>query len=384
MLRNIVLKLSLVLVGIFIGVGSLEVVIRVVHPQIQSANQVGDPVLLWKRKPNAKFRVKNVSGEWVDVKINEEGFRTRSFHSLPPAPRIVFLGDSFLEGLYAPENCLFVNRVEARLRETLGREAVCLNLGIAGYGPDQETILYSRVASAVRPDTVVLAYFGGNDLENVALQTLFTMSPDGRLISNAEGRPVTLRTRMFYAVKNFFLHDMHLFSAIIQPLSNNAAVVRLLTRLGVIHVDIDAVAEKGAAFTYNKEQYASVMPPRVDAAWKKMARVLELLQQRTRAHGASLMILYIPHEQEVSPEKWTKFAEETRTSGVTSPPDSGMVERALGGIAGSLHIPFVSLSPVFRQEYRARRIYIENDGHWTCDGQDLAAKAFLAAAGPNL
>ncbi|OGH56885.1 MAG: hypothetical protein A3G34_06925 [Candidatus Lindowbacteria bacterium RIFCSPLOWO2_12_FULL_62_27] len=382
MRRKTLIKLSFVLASGLLGLLVLEIAVRIVHPQFLAVSQLADPVLLWRRRPNLDMQVLNADGEWFLFQTNSDGFRAREFNALPEGRQVLFFGDSFIEGDYVSDTCLFVNHVESFLREGTGDPYVCLNLGTAGYGLDQQTLLYNRLRGRLRPSVVVLAYAGGA-VEKVATRTLFSLDPRGALISNVnESAAPPVSQRLYYGAKNFFLHDLHLFSAIIWPLSTNPDFIRLMTRLGLFHVDLAAIGESGPAFSYRHEQYRREAPPRIKTAWEKYSKVLALMDDRVRSDGARLMILYIPSEEEMYPDKWAKFSSEAAPG--ESPLDSGLVEQTVRRIAESRQIAFVSLLPVLRAAAREERLYYPKDGHWTCKTQRMAAREFSGMMIPHL
>ncbi len=97
----------------------------------------------------------------ITVHHNAEGFRDK-----PRGPkvkkRIAFVGDSFVWGHDAEEGERFTDKLEALLP---GWEMI--NLGVSGYGTDQELILIQKWFDHYQPDIVVLV-FCNNDLNDNA------------------------------------------------------------------------------------------------------------------------------------------------------------------------------------------------------------------------
>jgi hypothetical protein len=99
---------------------------------------------------------------------NDWGVRDRPRSIVRPANvrfRSVFVGDSFLEGLYthAPISQL----IEQRWAAESYPNAEAINLGIAATGPRQYYYRIKRVALALNPDAIVIFVYAGNDFIQV-------------------------------------------------------------------------------------------------------------------------------------------------------------------------------------------------------------------------
>ena len=119
-----------------------------------------DPELGWRYRPLARARHRD-DGFDVAIEINAQGFRDRPFELPADRPRIVALGDSLTFGWGVEAEEGFTSRLEDRLG------ADVLNLGVSGYGTDQELLLWEREGRALRP-LVVLLTVCANDLEEIA------------------------------------------------------------------------------------------------------------------------------------------------------------------------------------------------------------------------
>ena len=93
----------------------------------------------------------------ITVRHNALGFRDRE-HGPKRKPRIAFVGDSFVWGYDVDEGERFTERLQATLPDL-----EVLNLGISGFGTDQEFLLLEKVFDALRPDLVVLVFCAEND-----------------------------------------------------------------------------------------------------------------------------------------------------------------------------------------------------------------------------
>ena len=79
--------------------------------------------------------------------------------------RSVLVGDSFLEGYYIPAP--ISELVEQRWASEGHADAEAINLGVAATGPRQYYYRIKRVALALKPDTIVVFVYAGNDFIQV-------------------------------------------------------------------------------------------------------------------------------------------------------------------------------------------------------------------------
>ncbi len=90
-----------------------------------------------------------------ELRYDQHGFRND--RDLDRA-EIVVIGDSYVESPMLPNSVLLTTT----LSEAVGSPVA--NLGISGYGPEQELIVFKRYALNLRPKTLVWVFFEGNDL----------------------------------------------------------------------------------------------------------------------------------------------------------------------------------------------------------------------------
>ena len=117
--------------------------------------------------------------------------------------RIVVLGDSIVWGYGVEDDEVFTSVLE---REDPGVEWI--NLGVSGYGTDQESLLLEREGMRYKPD-IVLAEVCENDFdENVHDQVyhiypkpLFALRQGSLLLTNAPVPRVSLLDRLFYRLE---------------------------------------------------------------------------------------------------------------------------------------------------------------------------------------
>jgi hypothetical protein len=96
----------------------------------------------------------------IHVRHNSLGFRDRE-HPAKTKPRLVFLGDSYVWGFDVEQDERFTDRLAARLPDW-----DILNIGVSGYGTDQEYMLLQKFFRQLDPDIVFLLFCVSNDIKD--------------------------------------------------------------------------------------------------------------------------------------------------------------------------------------------------------------------------
>lgn len=107
--------------------------------------------------PHARYRHQKSCFDLIYTS-NAHGMRDREREMKSSAPRVVMLGDSFVEGWGVTDGQRFTNRLEG------ATGTPHLNFGVAGdFGAVQEAILYRTLASKFEHDAVILTILPAND-----------------------------------------------------------------------------------------------------------------------------------------------------------------------------------------------------------------------------
>lgn len=166
------INLSLVFLGLFLALLISELFVALVMPQqVRMARTPGsfflryDPDIGWINREGAEGEDNPPTGiPAYKVRINSLGYRGREVPVSKPigTRRIAFIGDSntFGYGVQEPR------RFSDILAGTAPAKTEILNLGVFGYGTDQEAIFLEKSVLRFTPDMVVLAVSAG-DLSDV-------------------------------------------------------------------------------------------------------------------------------------------------------------------------------------------------------------------------
>jgi len=170
---NLLLALaSLAAVGLALAAG--ELVMRRRNPRYLERLSLDDlaylhtysPVYGWTPRPSFRY---TLAGS--ETTINRRGYRGREYPlaRVPGRTRLVMIGDSITFGYGVGDGETF-----SAVMEALVPRLEVVNLGVQGYGTDQELLKLEREGLAYRPDVVVLNVCLANDLlDNAAARSIY-------------------------------------------------------------------------------------------------------------------------------------------------------------------------------------------------------------------
>ena len=122
------------------------------------------PLLGWINKPDYENSVTTTKGFSFHITHNARGLRGREYpyERTPGKYRILVLGDSFAWGFGVGDSEVFTQTLES-----ITPDVEVINMGVSGYGTDQELLLYTEEGYKYKPDLVVLTFFN-NDLDEIS------------------------------------------------------------------------------------------------------------------------------------------------------------------------------------------------------------------------
>ncbi len=163
--RALVFKAALVVLALLLAGGIAEISLRLffharffVFEDERNLLCQYDPQLGWFPIPNSRERLQ--ASRVFTIVHNREGFRGPE--PAPSArPALVFLGDSFVWGYDADAEERFTHKLQAKHPEW-----TVYNLGVSGYGTDQEYLLLQKHFDTYKPKVVFLLFCVDNDHED--------------------------------------------------------------------------------------------------------------------------------------------------------------------------------------------------------------------------
>ena len=342
-----------------------------------------DPVLGWRKKPGAQVVYHRREYD-VEYRVNSRGLRgpERAYQKTPGAPRVLALGDSFVEAFMADEARTVTSRLESHLGGR-GCQAEVINGGTVGYSTDQEYLFYRDEGRKYAPDVVVLFVYH-NDIPCLVLES-YLAYPKPRLDFTTDPPAVSNQPVPPYVPA----------PAATVPASPTDGPTSYLLEL------VKQRLERGSARTYNRLAGLGLWEPlrklpmneelqlyRVPElghqrpAWSAFTWTMQSLSKATTSAGVRLVVAYVPSRMEVSPQVWELMQERYE---IDESFQREAVARRLQYIAGRLGVPMLDLTePLARADSLLAPTYYQTDSHWNPHGQDVAAQAlaeFLATRG---
>jgi hypothetical protein len=368
-----------VALGLVAGLLLGEVGTRVAAPQVFRRPPVWefDARLGWRHRPGAAGRL--VTPEFdVPVVINADGLRDRA---APPqrgtaGRRLLAFGDSFVEGWGVPLDASVSKQVEQRLAGSGATGPVeVLNCGVAGYGTDQELLLYESLAPRFAADTVLL-FFYGNDLWNNAsdrgigaergYKPYFRLDSDGRLV--LRGTPVR---RLPQWDEGWW--DAQPWPRRWDRFLGERVHIYALARRALAHEEVDE-AQRGE---YYAGLFGPADNPQPARLWALTQAIVGAFADRVEANGARLVIVYVPSIVQIEPADWRAKRE---LAHLGDPFDLDRPNRELARVATARRLRWIDLTPAFRARAADQVLYYR-DSHWNAAGHALAGEVLAEALG---
>ena len=292
-----------------------------------------DPRLGWLLKPGASARHASEDFD-VSVAVNADGQREDRVYPLERVPgkaRVLCIGDSFTFGYGVEHEQSYCERLEQELEDT-----EVINMGVAGYGTDQQLLLLPR-GLAYRPDVVLVGLFEGDVFRNARDHQLvypkprFVLASGGGLeLVNVPVPRVSFRTAA----------------------GNGAGGVRLES--------LALLAARG----HDLYEHLGHGP-----AWPLTERILEEMERESTRAGARMLVVVIPKDRAVRGSGWRRKLHLRTLAEMRA-----MLERS--GIA---YVDTTVALTAWAEAHPGESPYFAHDGHWNAQGHGVAAAAIRPA-----
>jgi hypothetical protein len=362
-----------------------EILFRVVFPLPQVANfnrmdfsEV--PAEFRARRPalmNASFRwTSEPDGASFVHSLNLYGFRDQATWCVAPpatAKRVMFVGDSFVEGVMAPDGGTIPRAFAAAARPD---RVDAMNLGIGGTGLSQYLRLMAAAVPLFRPHTVLLVLYA-NDLPPPPLDPRWLGPSEPAWFKRWLPRSAHVALRASRGVpvpRRWHTAPFGFFGAVpdpTNPLTHRAPGYERLVEPPLL----DAM-RRGTFNPYladHVERSATDLLAAADAAPH-----LKAARDVLARHGAVLRVAYLPHALQVS-DYYMSFARHYAAQKPAASLTGAAYQRQaaeLGLACRGLDIPFLDLTPLVRREEDAgRHLYWDYDNHMREAGYAFVGQA---------
>lgn len=311
-----------------------------------------DPELLWRHDAYYAYDepyqgnlglalcVPPDSARSVTVQYDRHGFRNRE--DLEKAD-IVVLGDSYIEGYMTPEPLLATSLLSRF------QDRIVANLGHSGYGPQQELVVLQRYGLSLHPQTVIWAFFEGNDFSDLEQYDVQRAQSGWPLWQDLWYRSLTRNAlaRMLRPAR---------------PCTPSPKIVQSQARFRDDRNHISQVF-----FAPSEVQRVSA-----ETLTRAMQYIVEAAQL-CRERDIRFIVMFIPEKYRVyhSLSNVELTSDTIRSWPVSSLPDE--IGRHLTELG--LGIEYIDLTPALKELSRTgRATYLPDDTHWTEAGNQLVAE----------
>jgi hypothetical protein len=331
------------------------------------AEFIGDHEFSFRRPPNAHWsgRPRSNMAQLFNLPIRASYQQTfsidsRGFRNPVALDRadIVLVGDSYIEGAYVSDE----ETVAVRLRELTGRSVV--NLGVSGYGTEQELKVFERYALPLEPRMVAWFFFEGNDLDDDQNFENAMAYERGVRATPAPSKPLSVRWREF--VNRSFTNNLFMQAREVSD--------------GLIPNGLDSFGWfRDGRGTMQRLYFFDFYATRKIGEYERQRLEITKLTLRqgaemAREHGITLVVYYIPIKFRVYGDL------------CTFPPGSPCprwqpwdLEARLAAFCKEAGIQFVSLTaPMHEAASVGEVLYAPEDSHWNAAGHAFVAKQVAA------
>jgi hypothetical protein len=348
---------------------------------------IPDPELVFREKPFNRRIITDFSGaqysarygievepytiEWI---MDKNGFRNqRDADSVD----IVVLGDSYIE-YGSTEADTFVGRLESKLGGITVR-----NLGKSGYAPAQYLQVLKRFGLPYKPKIAVMAFYEGNDIQEVRDYLLWKT-----------GRSGELRGYLFrFATDSLWRRYTVAITASLGELRKAVGTLDelLLLKLAMVrgypqntHPDIAILNLRGDVYPklfIDKLPHTTTEQMLAAEEFRAIAKFFGEFRDVSTANHIKPVILYIPTALQIY-APYTTAASGSHWLAVRDQQIAVRenIEKAITVLANESRVDLITLTPVFNQAAaEGKMLYYPLDAHWNAEGREIAARFFAAA-----
>ncbi len=351
--RQILLNLALLSATVIIFLIGLELFLRAAMPQSCYAFPKGlyeaDNITCYKLSTHASGEV-NQPEYKVTYTTNSHGLRDSeySYEKQPGTTRIVALGDSFQFG-HGVEKEEIYTEVAEEILKSQGKKIEIINMGVPGYGQEQELHLLKTEGLKYRPDIIIVSFHTADIFDNIQPNCTRHVR-QGYLVDNqtADERTLTFQLKLFL---NQNLHS-YCFA--------KNRYVNLQSRKYTGRTD--------GIYGTVMESLLENETPQMKKAWTRTAILLGQLSETAKFNNATLVLVSIPAQVQADPEILGAIK---RTYSL-EPIDPSQPSKRLKETASTFGIEVIDLLPMLTEESKKRKLYYAIDGHLNSQGQHEA------------
>lgn len=266
---------------------------------------------------------------------------------------VIMIGDSYIEGWYVSDN----ETAAHILQESTQRPVA--NLGVAGYGTLQTSIVLHKEAPRLNPRVVVWSFFEGNDLyDDERFDNTMLAAPQDDLDTNAH--PEGLARGQDWKQRSFTRNALRRFRRWVEPLiPNKAPYFGYLKQPGRERQTIYFADYAGVPWS-----------DWINGRWQRARAVLEEAAAYAGDQDIKLIFMYVPVKYRV----YRPYIEVDPDSPVNDW-ELWQLPRLFSKFCSTADVACIDLTEMFQAAVREGGMpYAPTDTHWSAAGHRLVAE----------
>jgi hypothetical protein len=306
------------------------------------------------------------------------------------------LGDSFTEGRGVQYEQTYSYLLESAYKDEVHR-ILFINAGLGGTGPHKYLQVFTQLGPALEADAVLLSFFA-NDLADVTAYSEYEPLPEPRKKPDGFSRIVQgVCPHLFTVIRKF----------------KNAESSDLFRKRNLVKEAARQARELGISEEKIKQWASHLSPDLLDAAnrfefngsllsrgllrpeywitaldvespadwrrWENTSQILTVMASQCKERNIPLALVYVPDALQYSPAHYgedniyKRYGVQVRDKWLS---EETKIQRLLKEWAVSEQVPFLDLTPPFREAYLqyGTSLYYKWDTHWTPLGHKIAAE----------
>lgn len=312
----------------------------------------------------------------VEYRVNNLGLRGENFSEMKPENeyRILFLGDSFIEGIGVDQAETISQKTEDKIKELNGKKIRAINAGVSAYSPILEYLYLKYRGIKLSPDLVAVNLFMNdfNDDRSYLQKTHYDDNGEiaGVYVELKQHLPSWLiqylegRSFSYYIFKQNERQLWKLKGKITAWLKGEPAPD--YAKSGVDFVEGDPDRDPFAITRDTPDEtFEELFNPTAD--------ILLDLNKFLVDKNVPLVLVVIPAGHQVGDSQWAAGRREMHIEEGEFP---DKIFRRLAEFSGNNGIHFLDLTPGLRkylEDNPSSQLYFDSDGHFSPLGHEVAA-----------
>lgn len=319
-----------------------------------------DSGYIYLHPPFQEFTFRNEDNNLIAVKADRFGLRNPDSVYDASSSKCLVLGDSFVEALNTEMDQSFVARLN-QLSTTAKPGLVFINGGVSGYANWQSFLLMGKLYPWVKPETVILMVYLGNDLRDNYLIKQAAVSQIKEILKGSQDANLAVvpSRRLKAWLRNNFIEKSKVLKILYAYLE--------VLRQGF------SPAMRYDYFSF--ETYRNNPKPFVQEAVKNTEFILGAFKIYCYRNNMRLAVIVFPSKEQLEGKLVSNSNEDTLIiKDLSCDPDGYSLDRPrryYSDICARLGIRFYDLTPIFKQSKETK--LFGQDEHWTAAGQKEAA-----------